>query len=270
MTEQAAQTTPSLPSASSTPIWPCPTGSRYPQEQNTLSRNSTPFFCMPGRHCLFAIACTFGMVSNTLGIVGSMLGIAGIALGVIGNSPVFAKEAAPSSLSTPLLEDLKQLDRDVHRRPGVWQTAPDRMPSLEHLKRNAYQRYLQKIDPLLNHLLSLQQRFNRTQGEITLQQLAAQTQEVLSLYHSIQPDLTAEDQEYHSWQLIRRAVFNLEDAVIYWRLIDPYRPPYRGSVQDADDDQYALNTKVQAALQAIQDLAARQQTTDRLDTLIGD
>lgn len=130
--------------------------------------------------------------------------------------------------------------------------------------RDVYRAYLSRADQMSTELLSVRQRFDLQAGTISLQQLGALAQRLTLNNHQFKGTFKHGEDHFQTYHLIEKAVSNLEDAIAYWRIANHYNRFYRGGAQDKLVDDEILKTKLQTAMNAIDELKAIVNTREAL------
>ncbi len=136
--------------------------------------------------------------------------------------------------------------------------------------RDLYHAYLARASTLTNSLYKVKKEITLNQNSLSLQHLGALTQRLSSENRQFADTFKYGEEAFQSYQLIQKAVLNLEEAVEYWRLANKYRKLYRGSVLEKAEDDEILQVKIQTALTAIEDLKKIEAMRKALDTLEAD
>ena len=130
--------------------------------------------------------------------------------------------------------------------------------------RDVYRAYLTRAVVMSDELIGVRKQLAFQADTISLQQLGAVTQRLdLNNLHFKSSFQHGEDQ-FQTYQLIEKAIKNLDDAISYWRLANRYNRFYRGSLKEKMADDEVLKTKIQAAMIAIDELKAIAQTREAL------
>lgn len=130
--------------------------------------------------------------------------------------------------------------------------------------RGIYKAYLSRASEISNELLWVRKRLDLQDRTLTLQQLGALAQKLSLDNKRFRGTFTHGEEQFQSYQLIEKAVINLEDAISYWRLSNRFRRMYRGSASQKQEDAELLQTKLQTAMNAIEELNAIIETRDAL------
>lgn len=183
-------------------------------------------------------------------------------------------------LPDDLTQDLKKLDAYLYGggvAPGLTSNSAELTP------RRIYQEYLLKATQISADLLAVKARFDSlsadSEGNInkplpqtmmSLQKLGALTQQVSTDNTRFRDNFTHGEEAFQSYQLIQKAIRNLEEAVSYWRISNQYRALYRGEATAKDEDDEVLRVKLETALSAIEELKAIDEMRAALKTLDAD
>jgi hypothetical protein len=170
-------------------------------------------------------------------------------------NPPKGEQALPS-----VLEQLKVLDTI---KDPVYQESPldpvYRKPE-KNTSRKRYQAYLNKVKPLYDFLMFLQQRLELSpRDQMTLQLWAAESQHGVLLYNTVTPQLSEAELQFESFQLMQKAVLSLQEAVAYWKGSNALIPTYRTSEQALGEDSYVIQTRFQGMRVAFDDLKQLRQ-----------
>lgn len=130
--------------------------------------------------------------------------------------------------------------------------------------RDVYRIYLSKASQMSGELMSVREKMTALTDTISLQELGALAQRLTLNNQRFKAGFTHGEQEFQTYKLIEKAVTNLEDAIKYWRISNQYRHLYRGSTQDKAADDEILRTKLETALNAVDELKAIVEARDAL------
>lgn len=130
--------------------------------------------------------------------------------------------------------------------------------------RDIYYQYLQKASGISESLLRIRKKIEFNDRTLTLQQLGALTQRLSAENMHFRDSFTHGQEKFQTYQLIEKAIHNLEDAINYWRVSNQYRFLYRGSVMEQAEDDEILKIKIQTAMNAIAELETIMQTREAL------
>lgn len=136
--------------------------------------------------------------------------------------------------------------------------------------RDIYRLYLVKASEISEELLGVRTRLQGQADTITLQQLGALTQRLTLDNSKFKGTFQHGEDRFQTYQLIQKAVANLEDAINYWRSANHYRRFFRGSSKERADDDEILKIKLQTALNTIDELKAIMDTREALGKAIDD
>jgi hypothetical protein len=165
--------------------------------------------------------------------------------------------------------DLDEVRADLAKIDVRIETGPESVESMlqtvDIKTRSIYQAYLDQAGTLSQKLLTLRETINTRKQTLTLQQLAAMSQALSVENKRFKRGFHHGEEEFHSYQLIQKAVTNLEELVQYWRLANRYRSLYRGSTLALAEDDLFLKNRLQTALFAIDDLKAIREVNRLLD-----
>lgn len=131
--------------------------------------------------------------------------------------------------------------------------------------RDIYQGYIQKAADISKNLLGVRSKLLSHGETISLQQLGALAQRLSAENMHFRDSFRHGEEQFQTYQLIEKAILNLEDAIRYWRVSNKYRPLYRGSARERLEDDEILKLKLQTAVNAIEELQAIMDTRDALN-----
>jgi hypothetical protein len=131
--------------------------------------------------------------------------------------------------------------------------------------RDVYRLYLKHAEGISADLLNVRKQLDLQARTVNLQQLGALTQRLSLDNARFKNAFTHGEEEFHTYQLIEKAVISLEDAVRYWRIANEYRPIYRGSAREKGEDDEILKLKLQTAMNAADALSAIIDTRKALE-----
>lgn len=120
--------------------------------------------------------------------------------------------------------------------------------------RSIYKAYLEKASYISKELLMVRNRLGTQERTLTLQQLGALSQKLSLDNERFKGTFTHGEDQFQTYQLIQKAVGNLEDAISYWRISNHYRHIFRGSAREKLEDDELLQTKLQTAINAMDEL----------------
>lgn len=122
--------------------------------------------------------------------------------------------------------------------------------------RDIYRAYLNRASQMSNELLSVREKMGWQLDTLSLQELGALSQR-LALYNlRFKEGFSHGEQKFQTYKLIEKAVSNLEDAIFYWRTSNRFRHLYRAALSDKKVDDEILKTKLETAMNAIDELKA--------------
>ena len=136
--------------------------------------------------------------------------------------------------------------------------------------RDVYRAYLSRASAMSEELLSVRTRFDSQADTISLQGLGALAQRMTLNNQQFKGSFRHGEEKFQTYQLIEKAVTHLEAAIQYWRIANRYQRDYRGGVQDKLVDDEVLKTKLQIALNAIDELKAIVETREALSRDLND
>jgi len=122
--------------------------------------------------------------------------------------------------------------------------------------RDVYRLYLGRASQMSDELMSVRKTMLQQANTITLQQLGALAQRLTLNNLYFKRGFNHGEQQFQTYKLIEKAVGNLEDAINYWRISNRYRHIYRGGAMDRVADDEILKTKMETAMNAIDELKA--------------
>lgn len=176
----------------------------------------------------------------------------GFALPVCGQTP----DISPPSVTkqeAATQRDLWQVKRLLEKE----QTAPSEEAVLVggYIKpRDFYPAYLAQVSELTQDLLHVREILETHHQSLTLQQLGALTQRLSLSRNSLQTKFIHGEEAFNTYQLIDKAVTNLEEAIEYWRMANRARPWVRGGLSERKEDDEILQLKLQTAVNSIDEL----------------
>lgn len=130
--------------------------------------------------------------------------------------------------------------------------------------RDIYGRYIKRAASISEELLTIRKKLNAQGDTINLQQLGAICQRISLSNTRFKDTFQHEESQFQSYQLIQKAIGNLEAAISYWRISNQYRKVYRGGVRERMDDDEVLKVKLMTAMNAIEELKTIMQTREAL------
>jgi len=130
--------------------------------------------------------------------------------------------------------------------------------------RGIYKAYLERASKISTELLWVRKRLDLQDRTLSLQQLGALSQRLSLDNTRFKGTFTHGEEKFQSYQLIEKAVSNLDDAISYWRLSNRFRRMYRGGALEKREDDELLQTKLQTALNAIDELKVIIDTREAL------
>lgn len=173
-----------------------------------------------------------------------------------------ARYQNPAELET-LRNDLKELDNLASE--GLKGEAPV-IVGQEIRARDIYGRYIEKAAKISDELLKVKTRLSDQQGTVSLQQLGAICQKVSLTNTRFKNTFQHGEEQFQTYQLIQKAIGNLESAISYWRVSNRARKIYRGGTKERMEDDEILKIKLLTATNAIEALKTivdTQQTLSR-------
>lgn len=181
---------------------------------------------------------------------------------------VFA--VAPAALAMDDLErireDLSVVDEQVFAS-GTGGSPPVQviLEKTDIKTRDIYRAYLEKASGITGELMMVRDVMEKQQGDLSLQQLGSLLQALKAQNRHFRETFEHGEEEFQSYQLIQKAVDNLDDAWNYWRSANRYRRVYRPTVLNEMENDRILGVKLQAARQAIEDLHEIGEVRQALD-----
>ena len=130
--------------------------------------------------------------------------------------------------------------------------------------RTIYRHYIKKASGISEDLFTIRKRLSLQGDSITLQQLGAMSQRLSQENLQFRDSFRHGEEQFHTYHLIQTAITNLEDAIEYWRIGNRYRRVYRGALRDRIEDDEILKVKLQAAVNAIEELNTIRETREAL------
>lgn len=130
--------------------------------------------------------------------------------------------------------------------------------------RGIYRQYLKQAAAISDELLTVKRKMDLQAGTVTLQQLGAICQKVSLTNSRFRGTFQHGEDHFQTYQLIQKAVSNLEAAISYWRIANRYRKVYRGGATERAEDDEILKTKLSLAMNAIEELKTIMETRKAL------
>jgi hypothetical protein len=177
-----------------------------------------------------------------------------------------ACEQNPAELEA-LRNDLKEMDSLTNG--GLWGKASV-IVGQEIRARDIYRRYIEKAAKISEELLKVKTRLSDQQGTVSLQQLGAIYQKVSLSNTRFKNTFQHGEEQFQTYQLIQKAIDNLESAISYWRISNQYRKIYRGGSRERMEDDEILRFKLLTATNAIEALKTIVDTQDALSRNLED
>jgi hypothetical protein len=157
----------------------------------------------------------------------------------------------PASSSEQLKNDLSLLDGllNIEPNPGQQQAILRNIPLRSQ---DTYRTYSKRLFALITTMNKINGVLTESAlSKITLQQVAALNHQLKLQHKQFRESFRHQEQQLYTYQLVLRAVLNLNDAVSYWQLSDRYKADTRGSsFEQLEDDEY-LQVKLKGVLQSI-------------------
>lgn len=120
--------------------------------------------------------------------------------------------------------------------------------------RDIYGRYIERAAKISDELLNVKKRLDDQGDTVSLQQLGAICQKVSLTNTRFKGSFQYGEDKFQTYQLIQKAIANLESAISYWRISNRYRKIYRGGARERMEDDEILKTKLLTAINAIEEL----------------
>jgi hypothetical protein len=120
--------------------------------------------------------------------------------------------------------------------------------------RDIYRLYLEAAADISKELLTIHQRLEGQENTLTLQELGAITQRLSLDNLRFKGSFQHGEDRFQTYQLIQKAISNLEDAIEYWRTANHYRRFFRPGQWERVEDDEILKTKLQTAMNTIEEL----------------
>ncbi len=143
------------------------------------------------------------------------------------------------------------------------------LPAADLTTRAIYRDYLRRASGISRTLLSIQRRMDAANWTLSLQQLGALSQGVVSQNERFRDTFDHGEESFYSYQLIQQAVTELDSAMDYWRKTNRYQSTYRGTTIEKADDDEVLKLKLEKVFSIIEELKALEvarRALDKLDT----
>jgi hypothetical protein len=185
-----------------------------------------------------------------------------VALAILGlcMNSVSAQPAEPLDMAQ-VREDLAVIDARVST--GAYENGE--LVVGETIKaRDIYRTYLKKAAELSEELVSVRQKLDLNKQTVSLQQLGAMSRNLTAENAHFKDTFRFGEDKFQTYQLIEKAVYNLEDAIKYWQMTNRFRWLYRGSSGERDEDDAILKIKLQTAVNAIDELKVILETRETL------
>jgi len=122
--------------------------------------------------------------------------------------------------------------------------------------RDIYRVYLSRASQMSTELLSVREKISLQLDTLSLQELGALSQRLTLNNLRFKEGFSHGEQKFQTYKLIEKAVGNLEDAIFYWRTANRFRHLYRPGRSDQKADDEILKTKLETAMNAIDELKA--------------
>lgn len=196
---------------------------------------------------------------TSIGLAGALLLLSGWGLAdkTVKASAQYAQKAELETVRN----DLAKIDSYVSE--GIYGSASV-IVGRDIKARDIYRSYLDKAGELSQKLVEVRRKLDLPEKNLSLQELGALTQQ-LSLQNLHFKDRFAHGEEhFQTYGLIQKAIRNLEDAIHYWRISNHYRSVSRGSMRERLEDDEILQMKLQAAMNAIDELKVITETRQAL------
>lgn len=126
--------------------------------------------------------------------------------------------------------------------------------------RDIYLRYIKRAAGISDELLTIRTKMELQGDTINLQQLGAICQKISLTNSRFKDSFQYGEEDFQTYQLIQKAIGNLEAAISYWRIANQYRKVYRGGLQERMEDDEVLKVKLLTAMNAIEELKAVMET----------
>jgi hypothetical protein len=222
---------------------------------------------VPGNQCLWPKTRRIRGISVSLTLIYLGFLCLGFSLPVCGQTP----DIAPPDITKREAANERESFQVKHLLQNE-QTAPSEGAVLVggYIKpRDFYPAYLAQVSEITQDLLHVREILQSHQQSLTLQQLGALTQRLSVSRNSLQKKLIHGEEAFNTYQLIDKAVSNLEEAIEYWRVANRTRPWIRGGIPERQEDDEILKLKLQTAVNTIDELKelvkTRKNLSDGLD-----
>lgn len=130
--------------------------------------------------------------------------------------------------------------------------------------RDIYGRYIKKAAGISEELLNVKKKLNAQGDTVTLQELGAICQKVSMTNTRFKDTFQHGEEQFQTYQLIQKAIHNLEASISYWRISNKYRKVYRGGARERMEDDEVLKVHMITAMNAIEELQTIMETRDAL------
>jgi hypothetical protein len=150
---------------------------------------------------------------------------------------------------------------------GRVQRGPERLPTggLDIRNKEIYPKYLEKASVLTSKLVRIKTEADSFRENYSLQRLAALTQGLSIENTTFRDSFQNGEEQYQSYQMIQKAIQEMEDAIAYWRQANRSRMLYRGTQLEKAQDDEVLKLKLEMAFSAIEQLKGITQVRQVLD-----
>lgn len=159
----------------------------------------------------------------------------------------------PSAELESVKEDMAKLD--AYASEGKYEEAGV-LIGKDIKARDIYRAYLNRASQMSNELLSVREKMGLQLDTLSLQELGALSQRLALHNLRFKEGFSHGEQKFQTYKLIEKAVSNLEDAIFYWRTSNRFRHIYHGGLSARRADDEVLRTKLETAMNAIDELKA--------------
>lgn len=186
-----------------------------------------------------------------------------------GESSSTALSADPKTAEIHTSAELEQVKRDLgaldNYAAGGQYLEASVVAGRDLKARDIYRGYLAKASEISTELLSVGKKLDTQSRMISLQQLGALVQRLSLDNAQFKNTFRHGEEQFQTYQLMQKAITNLEEAIQYWRMANQYRRIYRSAQTDQDADREIVRLKLQTAINAIDELKVIVDTRNALN-----